>query len=302
MLVSVIIPNYNHADYLRQRIDSVLNQTYRNFEVIILDDCSTDHSREIIECYRKHKEISQIIYGETNSGSTFKQWEKGIFLARGEFIWIAESDDWCEPTMLEYLMEGIEKDKACVISYCQSYCVQGSNKINWTSHSDQLSEVLEGEKFMRDQMLLYNPIFNASMVLWRKSMFPKISPAYKNYKLSGDWLFWMELCLLGKVHVSGRLLNYFRKHDNDVSGKAMKSGLNFIESLMITNTLYERNLISPKDYYKAYKIQYRAYYSLRKSFKTNVRLEIEQLFKNPLTSKSIYYKIFAGTLFKNIGK
>ena len=52
--ISVIIPNYNHAVFLKERIESVLNQTYTNFELIILDDCSTDNSRDIIEFYRQH--------------------------------------------------------------------------------------------------------------------------------------------------------------------------------------------------------------------------------------------------------
>ena len=302
MLVSVIIPNYNHAAYLRQRIDSVLNQTYRNFEVIIMDDCSVDNSREVIESYSACKEITQVIYGETNSGSTFKQWEKGISAASGEFIWIAESDDWCEPTLLEFLVQGLEQDPECVISYCQSYCVQNSNEINWISKHDQLSEMVDGKSFMRDQMLNLNPIFNASMVLWRKSMFPQISQAYKNYKLCGDWLFWMELCLLGKVHISGRVLNYFRKHDDNVSGKALKSGLNFIEILDVLNILYQHQLIYPKDYNKALKTQFREYYPIRKTFEPTFRSKIERQFKKPLTSKLTYYKILTGTLWKSIKK
>ncbi len=302
MLVSVIVPNYNHAAYLRQRIDSVLNQTFRDFEVIILDDCSHDLSKEIIESYRENEQVSHIIYGESNSGSTFKQWEKGISLASGEFIWIAESDDWCEPTLLEFLVEGIQQDEECVISYCQSYCVQGSNKIIWSSNHDQLSEMVDGESFMRNQMLIHNPIFNASMVLWRKSMFPQISMGYKDYKLCGDWFFWIELCLLGKVHISGRLLNYFRKHDNDVSGKAIKSGLNFTEILEIINILFSRKLISERDYSKAFKQQYREYRPVRNILEPAFRSKIEQLFKNPRTSRSMYYKILIGTLWKQLKK
>ena len=100
MNVSVIIPNYCHARFLNQRIDSVLNQTYSDYEVIILDDCSTDNSREIIESYRNHPKISHIVYNEKNSGSTFIQWEKGFELARGEYIWIAESDYVARSTFL----------------------------------------------------------------------------------------------------------------------------------------------------------------------------------------------------------
>ena len=101
-MVSVIIPNYNHAPFLKERIDSVLNQTYDNFEVIILDDKSTDNSKEVIANYRGHSKISHIVYNEENSGSTFKQWQKGFSLAKGDYIWIAESDDVaaCHKTLI----------------------------------------------------------------------------------------------------------------------------------------------------------------------------------------------------------
>jgi glycosyltransferase involved in cell wall biosynthesis len=74
-LVSVIIPNYCHSQFLVQRIESVLNQTYQNFEVIILDDCSPDAgaSKAVIEKYRGNPHVSHIVYNEENSGSTFKQ-------------------------------------------------------------------------------------------------------------------------------------------------------------------------------------------------------------------------------------
>jgi glycosyltransferase involved in cell wall biosynthesis len=103
-LLAVIIPNYNHAPYLEQRIESVLKQTFQDMEVIILDDCSTDNSKNIIERYRNHPKVSTVLYNKVNSGNTFKQWKKGIEQARGTWIWIAESDDWCEPTFLEEVL------------------------------------------------------------------------------------------------------------------------------------------------------------------------------------------------------
>ena len=91
--LSAIVPNYNHGPYLKLRIDSILNQTYEDIEVIILDDNSQDNSVEIIESYRTHPKVSHILLNDRNSGSTFIQWEKGINLATGKWIWIAESDD-----------------------------------------------------------------------------------------------------------------------------------------------------------------------------------------------------------------
>src|SRR5258707_14882309 len=88
--VSVIIPNYNHARYLRKRIETVLEQTYQDFEVILLDDCSTDGSSSIIDEYRNDSRVRMGL-NEKNSGSTFKQWNKGVGLAEGKNVWIAES-------------------------------------------------------------------------------------------------------------------------------------------------------------------------------------------------------------------
>ena len=114
--VSVIIPNYNHAPFLKERIDSVINQHYDNFEVIILDDCSKDNSREVIEQYRNHPKVKHIVYNEANSGSTFIQWHKGFRLAEGEYIWIAESDDVADLDFLAKLTAAINGDKSITIA------------------------------------------------------------------------------------------------------------------------------------------------------------------------------------------
>src|SRR5215472_4105163 len=107
--VSVIIPNYNHARYLQQRIDTVLGQTFQDFEVILLDDCSTDESRSIISEYAKDPRV-RTEFNEVNSGSTFKQWNKGVRLARGEYVWIAESDDYADKRFLEKLVYRLDAD------------------------------------------------------------------------------------------------------------------------------------------------------------------------------------------------
>src|SRR5579872_4420041 len=127
--VSVIIPNYNHAKFLVQRIESVLNQTFTDFEIILMDDKSTDNSLEIIERYRHYPKLSKIILNETNSGSTFKQWNKGIREAKGEYIWIAESDDYADEKFLENLVSIIESNGNVGMAYCQSFDVDDKGNI-----------------------------------------------------------------------------------------------------------------------------------------------------------------------------
>lgn len=77
-LVSVIVPNYNHAAFLKERMESILNQSYPHYEVIILDDHSTDASLEVIKEYAKHPKVAQVIINETNCGSPFIQWQRGF--------------------------------------------------------------------------------------------------------------------------------------------------------------------------------------------------------------------------------
>src|SRR5690606_8575004 len=95
--ISVVVPNYNYERFMLQRLYSILYQTVKINELIILDDCSKDNSRELIdELYIKLKPYIdiKIIYNETNSGSAFKQWEKGFEVAESDYIWIAEADDY----------------------------------------------------------------------------------------------------------------------------------------------------------------------------------------------------------------
>ena len=191
--VSVIIPNYNHAHFLKQRIDSVLKQTFIDIEIILMDDCSADNSREVIEAYRSQPLVTQIVYNETNSGNTFTQWQRGIELAKGEYIWIAESDDWCEPTLLEELVKGIRCNRNIVISYCGSVVVIEGGEILYTTSSKKLSEVKNGISFIKSDMLEINPIINASMAIFRKETFQHIALEFTTFRFCGDWLFWIML-------------------------------------------------------------------------------------------------------------
>src|SRR5258707_10731320 len=107
--VSVVIPNYNHARYLRQGVGSVLEQTCQDFELILLDDCSSDDSRSILSSYAGDPRV-RMEFNEANSGSAFKQWNKGVRLARGKYVWIAESDDYADARLMERLVRVLDGD------------------------------------------------------------------------------------------------------------------------------------------------------------------------------------------------
>ena len=230
--VSVIIPNYNHATYLRQRIDSVLDQSYDDFEVIILDDCSLDDSKDIIKEYEGHPKISQIVYNEKNSGSPFKQWQKGIELARGEWIWIAESDDYCDANFIEKVLKGIVENNA-VLGFSLSTIVSETNRVRKKRLPSILGISADGKEYVRDKLLYQNSIYNASMVIFRKEylddhIFKKVAI----FKYAGDWVFFADLAKKGKIIEVKEYLNYFRRHTQNVTHPSMKKGLSFTEGLL----------------------------------------------------------------------
>lgn len=226
-MVSVIVPNYNHSLYLRERIDSVLNQTYRDFEVIILDDCSTDNSSDIIESYRSHTKIGQIIFNEHNSGSTFIQWKRGLELAQGEWIWIAESDDWCVPHFLERMVGFIDNHPELGLCYSNSKLVDSDNNEIYTHFwSDLLNAkdfsldyVREKQMEFADHLIFQNNILNASAVVVRKEVLKKYINQIEQFRMYGDWLIWSQIAMECKIGFVAEKLNYFRTHNNNVRTK-----------------------------------------------------------------------------------
>jgi glycosyltransferase involved in cell wall biosynthesis len=273
-VVSVIIPNYNHGPYLKQRIDSVLNQTWQDFEVMILDDCSTDNSRAVIEEYRGHPKVKQIIFNEVNSGGPFNQWKKGIEQSSGEYIWIAESDDWCESTLLQSLVVGLQNNDQCVLAYAQTYTINGSNIIEKTSWHDKLSEYVAGKKYIEQYLAESCSIWNASMMVFRRENYFNVSQRFTTFKMCGDWLFYIEMARQGQVFISGRVLNYFRNHDKDVSGKMYSSGNNYLEELKILRVLKDDAFINIKQFRTILLAKYISFSVFKYKFTDTVKQEI----------------------------
>jgi glycosyltransferase involved in cell wall biosynthesis len=233
--VSVIIPNYNHANYLRQRIDSVLAQSYDDFEIIILDDFSTDNSREIIESYRDSNKISSIIYNDQNSGSTFKQWEKGIAAAKGKYIWIAESDDYSKEFLLEEAIKHLESPLEKVgVFYCNSTWVDENGNFLYEFPFSESKGFNSGHEFIVKFLSLGNSIFNASAVVFRRDLVKlPLTEELVNMKYCGDWFFWVRLLEETNIFVSDNFLNFFRRHSKNIGTKAEIDGLPLTEGIKI---------------------------------------------------------------------
>lgn len=220
--VSVIIPSYNHKRFLERRINSILNQSFKDWELIIMDDASTDGSKAIIESFsRKHPEI-KTHFNKSNSGGPFRQWNRGAEMARGDYLWFAESDDNCEPQLLEKLVPILDKNPSVGIAYGQSYLVdEEDNIINsylknlefiYKTDAWESNFVKSGKEVCREWLLFHNPIPNASGALLRKSTYMECGMANPDMLLNGDWYLYTKMLCRSDLAFTAEHLNFFRVH------------------------------------------------------------------------------------------
>lgn len=243
--VSVIIPNYNHASYLPRRIESVLAQTFQDVEIIILDDHSPDNSREIIESYALQYPQIKTFFNEQNSGSPFAQWNKGAEMARGEYLWFAESDDFCEPLLLEKLVPLLDSNPNAGIAYAQTYLVDEKDEIKnsyqknlefiYESDAWQRPFVKSGKEACREWLLFHNPIPNASGALIRREAFMKAGKADMSMKLNGDWFLYARILSQYDLAFIPEMLNYFRVHEHTQRQRARVNGTVYQEIIRIND-------------------------------------------------------------------
>lgn len=304
-LVSVLIPNYCHASYLNERIDSVLAQTYQNFEVIIMDDCSTDNSREVIEQYRNHPRVREIVYNEINSGSTFNQWDKGITMAGGELIWIAESDDSCCPELLERLVEQFEQTEDLAVAYVQSVLINTYGEVIKMPVEKGNPIIYDGRYFIRTHLLYGTCIINASMAIFSREKSLGIDRCFKQLKSVGDWMFWVLMAETGKVAEVREPLNYFRRHEGTVTSRCSLNGVSDTNVKLILDYILSRHIIKKKefDYVRLYQL-----YRLKTKVFENaeVKQSLLSLWNTPSVSCSTrisyFFIVFLNRIIRKIKK
>lgn len=224
--VSIIIPSYNHGLYLQQRLESIAAQTYVDWDVIIIDDKSTDDSVAIITEFLKNNpamKVKQFIVNETNSGSGYHSWKKGIALADSDYIWIAETDDYCETQFLEEVMAVYEKEPNVALVFTATSYVDSEGKFLYdtTNRMKGLGvpqndfAVFQGE-VLTDQLPLNPYITNGSAVVFRnpKTVIPE---AVFSHKQMSDLFLWTFLLQGNKFAFLNKNLNRFRRHETSTT-------------------------------------------------------------------------------------
>ena len=272
--VSAVIPNYNYKRFLYQRLYSILSQGIKLKEIIILDDCSTDGSKEEIDkIVEELKDIIPIksVYNETNSGSAFKQWQKGFELAQGDYVWIAEADDYCSKKLLTKLTKPIIKNPDIIISYANTAFIDTVGNIMVKSIIPQIDimqtghwdndYINDGKDEFNNYTYLNCTIANVSSTIIKNNNYQKYFKMSGKYKQCGDWLLYANIMQLGKVAYTKDVLNFYRVHGDNVSSVTKKEA--HIKEMKQIHEYYDKtyglNKTQKKEIQKRYKFLEKAW-------------------------------------------
>jgi glycosyltransferase involved in cell wall biosynthesis len=221
--VTVLVPSFNHGKYIRERIDSILGQTYQDFDLVVIDDRSSDDSDQIIkELQSRHG--FRYLRNETNSGTPFAAWERIGEIAHGEFIWVCESDDVAEPHFLETAIRAFEKNPQAVLFYSNSLVIDQAGvaightetyfRETWKESRWDHDFVVDGPEELRAFQMRGQIVPNMSSAVIRTDAFRQaFRPFLKQLKLTGDWLFIGDVLSHGDAIFCHQALSRFRKHE-----------------------------------------------------------------------------------------
>jgi glycosyltransferase EpsH len=210
--VSIIVPVYNVYDYIDQCINSLINQTFEDIEIIIINDGSTDNVEIKLSEWQKKDERIKIVNNE-NRGVSYSR-NYGISLARGEFISFVDPDDWCDTTIINKLYSALNEENADYV-FCDYYNVLPEGKIEESITAINLTKPTS---LKQDKKLLYNMYVSIWNKMYRKSLILDNDILFDEKALKGsDLLFTAKVLTSCKKIVQVKECLYFYRKDRPLS-------------------------------------------------------------------------------------
>lgn len=217
--ISVCIPVYNGSAYIKQTITSVLSQSIKDFELVIVDNASTDNTCEIVNGFKDSR--IRLIKNSINLGM-IGNWNKCVEKANGEYIQILCADDMIYSTCLEEKYNILFNNKEIMMVVSASDVVDGKNKTLFRRKVFSHDKVVDGKKFALWSFRTKNLYGEPSCVMFRKKDFIKIGGFPANIVYGPDWAFWICLGCRGNIAYLSKAMSAFRIEVGTTSGKLMK--------------------------------------------------------------------------------
>lgn len=223
--ISVVIPCYNAEQYIERCIESIINQTYRDLEIIVVNDGSVDKSKELINQYLQDK---RIVYVEQSNGGEYSARNKGIEVATGEFLGFVDADDYIEPTMYEKLYSALV-DSGTDMAVCNfNQIYESSSKYNYSNMPQGVLDIQSDVYGYWMRVCASSPPNNYVWTrLYRRSIIEESKCWFENYPHSADTLFNFKLLphLKSTVFVNEGLYNYVQRENSGIHTIAKKRNL-----------------------------------------------------------------------------
>jgi glycosyltransferase involved in cell wall biosynthesis len=229
-LISIIIPVYNHEKFIRSTIESVISQTYNNWELLVVDDCSTDSSWKIIQEYEKKDSRIKAFKNEENKGLTYN-WKFLIDNAKGEFLAFLEGDDFFYKENIKEKMEVFDKYPDLGMVYCNFSVIDEKGNIIINNYNNfQNIRVYKNELIKPSEYLSskYHLINSYGQIMVRKNVcnkvgYPRTLDDTEKVFLPSDWDFNFRISTQNKIFFINKILFAYRKHLNNCSHDALKA-------------------------------------------------------------------------------
>ena len=246
-LISIIIPVYKVEKYLEKCIQSVINQTYENLQIILVDDGSPDNCGKICDEYAKKDHRIEVIH-KSNGGLSDAR-NKGLEIAKGEYIGFVDSDDYIEADMYEVLYNLLKQYNADV-SICNFYTVS-QGKISIKNADNGINEYNRIE-ILKEILLDKNIQSYAWNKLYKKELFDEIKyPIGKKYEDIGTTFYLLEKC--NKVVVTGKSEYYYINRQDSIVNNVTESTItDYIELIIQRYDYIEENIKELSSYNKDY--------------------------------------------------
>lgn len=212
-LVSVIMPSYNHEKFIREAIESVLNQTFHDLELITIDDNSEDNSREIIEEFAKKDKRMRKTFHKENLGIA-KTLNEGIKNSEGEYIALIASDDMWALDKLEKQLNILKKDENLIV-WCNSAIIDGYSNLTGEKSSEKYNNATpDGHVF--DEII--NSWISGSGIMMKRENIEDVQ-FNEDLKYLNDTMFYLDLAHSHKFHYMEEALSKYRLHGENSSYK-----------------------------------------------------------------------------------
>jgi len=276
-LISVIIPTYNRANLLSRAIKSVLNQIFKDFEIIVIDDCSIDNTEEVIKKFQEQDKRIRYIRHEKNKEAAMTR-NTGIKVAKGEYIAFLDSDDEWLPEKLEKQFALFRKNEKLGFVSCNALIIDEKSK-------EGRKYIMPRYKNILEKLLESNFIDSTSSVVIRKDVLNEVGYFDEKIKIGEDWDMWIRIAQKYEFDFVKKPLFRYYLHQNNIT----KTTSN-LRKAKDKERIIEKYKDLYKKYPKAYSEQLRGIGSfyLLSNEKTRARIYLKESIKYNLFSLKNY--------------